>query len=193
MKENLEKNSKLKILLELYLTFLKIGSFTIGGGYAMLPIMQTEAVDNKKWCTEEEVVNFIAISQSLPGMFAANLAASIGNKLAGVLGAFFAVLGTITPSLVVISLFASFYNELTTVTILQNFFIGLRYGVYSLILIASFRMYGTTVKTTFQKVLFASIFILYFGLNISPFYLIILGCLTGIIYRHFYERGKKND
>ncbi len=190
--ETFENKNKIKILLDLYLTFLKIGSFTIGGGYAMLPIMQTEAVDNKKWCTEEEAVNFITLSQSLPGMFAANVAASIGNRVAGVIGAFAAVLGTITPSLVIISIFASFYEVLTKEGILQDFFIGLRYGVYSLILIASFRMYGTAVKTTFQKVLFFLIFVFYFVLNISPFILILLGCFTGIAYKRLFERGEKN-
>ncbi|MFV0519996.1 MAG: chromate transporter [Lachnospirales bacterium] len=191
--ENQNTKSKPKMLLELYLTFLKIGSFTVGGGYAMLPIMQTEAVDNKKWCTEEEVVNYITVAQSLPGMFAANVSGSIGNKMAGTLGAIVSVLGTITPSLVIISIFATYYDILTKPGMLQDFFVGLRYGVYSLILIASFRMHGSAVKSNFQKVLFITIFILYFIFNVSPFILIIFGTIIGIIYRLAFERGVKND
>ncbi len=178
-------------LLDLYLTFLKIGSFTIGGGYAMLPIMQTEAVDKKKWCTEEEVVNYITVAQSLPGMFAANVAGSIGNKLGGFLGAFLAVLGVITPSIVVISLFANFYQILTEPGVLQDFFNGLRNGVYALIILACLRLYKNAVTTKAQLILFILILILYFLFNISPFYLLLIGCFSGIFYKYIEERVKK--
>ncbi len=183
--------STLHKLLDLYLTFLKIGTFTIGGGYAMLPIMQTEAVDNKKWCTEEEVTNYITLAQSLPGMFAANVAGSIGNKVSGVLGAFTAVLGVITPSIVIISIFANFYYILTEPGIIQDFFNGLRNGVYALIFIACLRLYKNAVKSNAQLILFIIILVLYFVFKISPFYLMIIGCFSGIVYRLLMERMKK--
>ncbi len=178
-------------LLDLYITFLKIGSFTIGGGYAMLPIMQTEAVDTKNWCTEEEVTNYITLAQSLPGMFAANVAGSIGNKLAGVLGAFFAVLGVITPSIIIISIFANFYHLITEPGILQDFFNGLRSGVYALIFLACLRIYKNAVNTKAQLFLFVLILFLYFIANIQPFYLMLIGCFSGILYKHIEERLSK--
>ncbi len=184
----MEYKNKLHKLLDLYLTFLKIGSFTVGGGYAMIPIMQTEAVDTKKWCTEEEVVNYVTLAQSLPGMFAANVAGSIGLKLAGTLGAFLAVLGVITPSIVIISIFANFYYLLTEPGIIQDFFNGLRNGVYALIFIAALRLYKNAVQSKAQVILFIVILLLYFVLKISPFYLMIIGCFSGIIYKILKER-----
>ena len=93
------------IYLELFLTFLKIGAFTFGGGYAMLPLIQ-DAVLQNKWSTQEEIIDFIAVSESTPGPFAINMATYVGSQTGGVLGAVCATLGVVLPSFIVILIIA---------------------------------------------------------------------------------------
>ena len=98
------------IFLELFWTFFKIGAFTFGGGYAMLPLIQ-EAVLTKGWATSEALINFIAVSESTPGPFAINMATYIGSEQGGVFGAFCATLGVVMPSFIVILLVAKFFDK----------------------------------------------------------------------------------
>ncbi len=169
-------------LLEIYLCFLKIGSFTIGGGYVMIPLMQDLAVKEKKWCNEEEVLEYITIAQSLPGMFGANVATNIGYKVAGLFGAMCAVLGMITPSLVIITAFASVYDTLMTIDIIQNAFRGIQSAVLAILFLTALKLYKQAVKTNFQKFLLCIAILLTIVFNFSPFYLIISGIVIGIIY-----------
>ena len=94
----------MKILFELFVTFMKIGGFTFGGGYAMLPMIQKEVVNNKKWATDGEVLDYFAISQVTPGVIAVNTATFIGYRLAGVMGGVFATIGVIFPSIIIIAI-----------------------------------------------------------------------------------------
>ncbi|MFV0439986.1 MAG: chromate transporter [Lachnospirales bacterium] len=183
----MDKN-KLKNILDLFLTFLKIGSFTIGGGYAMLPLVQSAAVDEKKWCTEEEIIDIIALAQSLPGMFVCNLASTIGYKIAGFWGAAATSIAVVMPSIVIISVFANFYHVLTEPGIINDFFNGLRYGVYALILIASIRLFKNAVRCKEQLYLYILVFILNLVFTISPFYLLVFGFLSGILYKHYFDK-----
>ncbi len=177
--------------LEIYLSFLKIGSFTIGGGYVMIPLMQDLAVKEKKWCTDEEVLEYVTIAQSLPGMFGANVATNIGYKVGGVLGAASAVLGMITPSLVIITAFASIYDTIMTIDIIQNAFKGIQSAVLALLTLTAINLYKQAVKTNFQKVLLALAVGLTMLLSFSPFYLIISGIVIGIVYS--VSKAKKEE
>ena len=98
----------LKKLLELYFTFFKIGSITFGGGLTMLPILERELIDSRKWITSEELLDYYAIAQSTPGIIAVNVSTFVGHKQAGIPGAFFATLGMISPSIIIITLIAEF-------------------------------------------------------------------------------------
>ncbi len=169
-------------LLEIYICFLKIGSFTIGGGYVMIPLMQDLAVKEKKWCNEEEVLEYITIAQSLPGMFGANVATNIGYKVGGLFGAACAVLGMITPSLVIITAFASVYDTLMEIAIIQNAFRGIQSAVLAILFLTALNLYKQAVKTNFQKFLLVIAILLTILLNFSPFYLIISGIVIGIVY-----------
>ncbi len=169
-------------LLEIYLCFLKIGSFTIGGGYVMIPLMQDLAVKEKKWCNEEEVLEYITIAQSLPGMFGANVATNIGYKVGGLFGAMCAVLGMITPSLVIITAFASVYDTIMTIDIIQNAVRGIQSAVLAILFLTALKLYKQAVKTNFQKLLLCIAILLTIFLNFSPFYLIISGIAIGVIY-----------
>jgi chromate transporter len=101
----------MKDLLNLYWTFVKIGCVTFGGGYAMLPILQREIVENKGWATEEELTDYFAIGQCTPGVIAVNTATFIGRKRFGVAGGIFATLGVVFPSIVIISLLAGVITQ----------------------------------------------------------------------------------
>ena len=120
------------LYLELFLTFFKIGLFTIGGGYAMLPLIQAD-VQAKGWMTAEELVNFIAVSESTPGPFAVNVSTYVGAELAGLPGAFCATLGVVLPSFLIILLVARFYAAFRSSAIVSGAMGGLRPAVIALI------------------------------------------------------------
>ncbi|MEG1016423.1 MAG: chromate transporter [Oscillospiraceae bacterium] len=120
------------IYLELFLTFLKIGAFTFGGGYAMLPLIQTEVL-NKGWMTMAELVNFIAVSESTPGPFAVNISTYVGATTAGPLGAFCATLGVVLPSFVIILLVAKFFTAFRKSKIVDGCMSGLKPAVIGMI------------------------------------------------------------
>lgn len=120
------------IFLELFLTFFKIGAFTFGGGYAMLPLIQTE-VTAKGWISAEEIVNFVAVSESTPGPFAINMATYVGSEMGGVFGAFCATMGVVLPSFVVILIVAQFFQKFKSSRVIRGCMSGLKPAVIGLI------------------------------------------------------------
>lgn len=120
------------ILIELFLTFLKIGAFTFGGGYAMLPLIEEEVAAHG-WLTLEELVNFIAVSESTPGPFAVNISTYVGMETAGLAGAFFATLGVILPSFIIILIVARIYDSFRKNRIVSGCMAGLKPAVTGLI------------------------------------------------------------
>jgi len=121
------------MLLDIFLTFFKVGSFTIGGGYAMLPIIQQEVVDRKKWLGEEEFLDSIAVTNSLPGPLAINCATFVGYKTAGIPGAVSAALGAVMPSFLIILVIATFFGSIKDNAVVQDIFAGVRPAVVALI------------------------------------------------------------
>ena len=120
------------IYLNLFWTFFKIGLFTIGGGYAMIPLINAEVISHN-WLTEAQLIDFIAISESTPGTFAVNIATFVGATTAGVFGAICTTLGVVLPSLIIIILIAKVFNKLTDKTLVKDAFSGLRPAVVGLI------------------------------------------------------------
>ncbi len=173
----------MKIYIDLFLTFFKIGIFTVGGGYAMIPIIQNETVDQKKWLNEEEFADFATLSQSLPGVIAINLSTCVGKKIRGFKGAIVSVLGVTLPSLMIIMAIAAIYNELIKNTILQNAFKGVRATVVALIFYAVLRLAKSSVQSKFQLFIAISAFILVFFLKISPPYIILFSAILSILLR----------
>ena len=115
-----------KRLWELFYTFAKVGVMTFGGGYAMLPILQREVVENKGWATEEELADWFAIGQCTPGIIAVNTATFVGQGLAGSIGGIVATLGVVFPSLIIITVIAAFIQNFAHLAIVQNAFAGIR-------------------------------------------------------------------
>ena len=128
-------------LTELFVTFFKIGAFTFGGGYAMIPLIQKEAVENKNWVSDEDILDIVAIAESTPGPIAINAATFVGYRTAGNWGSFFATLGVVMPSFIIISLIAILLSEFATLKPCVYAFYGIRAGVLALIIKAIWGMY----------------------------------------------------
>ena len=136
----------MNILLDLFLTFAKIGLFTFGGGYAMLSIIENNCVERKQWITHDEMMNITVIAESTPGPIAINCATFTGYKKAGFIGALAATLGIIVPSFVIIYLISMFLDNFSELTVIAHAFKGIKIAVGLLILDAAFTMIGKMQK-----------------------------------------------
>ena len=174
----------MKKLWQLFLVFFKIGAFTFGGGYAMIPIIQREVVENKKWVTDDDILNVIAIAESTPGPIAINSATFIGYKVAGVIGAACATLGVVIPSFVIISVIAYFLNKFSEIKAVQYAFYGIRAGGLALVIKALITMYKKMPKTAiaYGVALFAFIASVIFDIiNVSIIYVILACAVIGLV------------
>ena len=173
---------KKNILLDLFLTFLKIGAFTFGGGYAMIAFIAKEAVERHKWITEIEFMDLIAVAESTPGPIAVNSATYVGYKLKGFWGAFFATLGVILPSFVIIVIISFFIEEFRSLEYVNYAFTGISAAVAVLIINAALKLYKSLEKSWFSIVLFIIAFsLLIFNVIPTP-YIILSGGLIGFIW-----------
>ncbi len=157
----------------------------------MVPLIQDLAVKQKGWCNEDEILEYITIAQSLPGMFGANVATNVGYKVGGLLGSISAVAGMVTPSLVIITLFASIYDTIMQYEIVQNIFSGMKSAVLALIIVTSINLFKKAVKQRIQVAIFTLAIIASLFLGISPFYLIISGLIFGPIYSILLTYNRK--
>lgn len=154
------------ILAELFLTFAKIGFFTFGGGYAMIPMIENSFVENKKWITHDEMMNVTVIAESTPGPIAINCATFVGYKKAGFLGAVIATLGIVVPSFAVIYLISMCLDSFLEITFIANAFKGIKIAVGILILDAGITMVKKMHKKVFPGVIMVCSFIAMFAINI---------------------------
>ena len=174
--------------LDLFKTFLKIGTFTFGGGYAMLSIIKREVVDNKKWITEKDFTNIITIAESTPGPIAINVATYVGYKTAGNLGSFFATLGTIFSPIIIILILSSILDVVQDNEIFKNVFWGIRIGAVALIASVLFNMYKGCKKTLYTYLTIAISLVLLFAFDISSIYIIISFMVLRLIMYAFKSR-----
>ena len=173
----------MKLMLQMFLTFAKVGVMTFGGGYAMLPILQREVVENKGWATEEELVDYFAIGQCTPGVIAVNTATFIGQKLKGTWGAIFATLGVVFPSLIIISLLAGVIEAFSHLTWVQNAFGGIRVCVCVLIANAVVKLYKKAVVDVPTFIIFLIVAAGSVFLSLSPVIFVLLAAIAGIILK----------
>ena len=171
----------MKKLLELYFTFLKIGSVAFGGGYAMLPILQKEFVVNRSWVTDEELMDYFAIGQCTPGIISVNVSTFIGNKQKGILGAIVSTLGFVTVPISLILIIAAFLKNFADLEIVNHAFAGIRVAVCVLILNAVERLWKKSIINNIAFGLFLVIFALTIFTDISPAIFVILAGITGIL------------
>lgn len=173
----------MKILLEMFLTFAKVGVMTFGGGYAMLPILQREVVENKGWAREEELMDYFAIGQCTPGVIAVNTATFIGQKNKGILGGILATLGVVFPSLIIISLLAGVIEAFSHLQWVQNAFGGIRVCVCVLILNAVVKLFKKAVVDIPTLIIFILVAIGSLFLNVSPVIFVVLAAFAGLILK----------
>ena len=152
----MKKESKIFQILVLFLTFLKIGAFTFGGGYAMIPIIQREVVEKRKWANNSDILDILAVSESTPGPIAVNAATYIGFRVAGFWGALFATFGLAIPSFVIIFAISYFYETFMSWTIIQAAFKGLSIGVIILLFMAVNKLRKAVPNSILSIVLFTT-------------------------------------
>ena len=168
-------------LFDLFKTFFRIGGLTFGGGYAMLPMLEKEVVENRNWTTSEELLDYYAVGQTTPGVIAVNTATFVGYKVKGVLGALFATVGVVFPSLVIIMIIATCLQNFAQYEVVQNAFSGIRVVVAVLILNAIIKLWKNSVIDKIGIVVFILTFICGVVLNISSIYIVISSAILGII------------
>ena len=169
-------------LLSMFFTFAKIGAFTLGGGYAMVPIMEKEIVDRKGWLTREEFMDILIVAQSTPGLFAINMASHIGNKARGVLGGVIGSLGVALPSIVVILLIAMFFRTFKDNVYIEKIFMGIRPAVVALIAAPCFSMARTAKISIYNLWIPVVACILITAFGVSPIWIILVAGLAGYVW-----------
>lgn len=181
--------NKNNLILKIFIVFFKIGAFTIGGGYAMLSLIEDEIVNKKKWLSQDEFLEGMVIAQSTPGVLAVNISIVTGYKIAGFLGMFAGVLGSILPSFLIVLLLSRFLMIYRHTEIFIAFFNGLKPAVVALILISVCRI-ARSSKVNYKNFFIPlGIALIVKFTDISPIYIIIATMILGNIY--FSNRDKK--
>lgn len=173
----------MKELLDLFLVFARIGGFTFGGGYAMLPILQREVVEKRGWATEEELMDYYAIGQCTPGIIAVNTSTFIGYKLRGIVGGIVATLGCIFPSLVIITIIAAFIQNFAEYAVVQHALAGIRVCVCVLIINAVLKLGKKSVIDKATALVFLAVFACSLFINVSPIFFILCAGVAGIVIK----------
>ena len=180
----------MKKYIDLFLVFAKIGVMTFGGGYAMLPMLERELVDERSWTTNEELMDYFAVAQCTPGVIAVNTATFVGFKLYGNLGGIVATLGVVFPSLVIISVIAGVLTNFADLPAVKHAFAGVRVCVCVLIFNAVVKLWKGAIKDKAALALFLIVFILSVLFDVSPVVYVIACAAAGIFLTKMGVRGK---
>lgn len=180
----------MKELWELFITFAKMGVLTFGGGMAMLPILQREVVETKRWATEDEIVDYFAIGQCTPGIIAVNTATFVGQKRKGISGGIVATLGVVFPSLIIITILAGLINNFSDVAWVQNAFAGIQVCVCVLIFNAVLKLLKKSVVDKWTGAIFVLVLLGGVFLNISPVWFILVAAVLGILLKNLEVKRK---
>ena len=172
----------MKVLVQLYWAWFKMGLFTFGGGYAMLPMIQQEVIEKYKWATEDEIMEYYAIGQCTPGIIAVNTATFVGYYQKGVLGAIAATLGVISPSFIIIGIIASLISNFAEIEVVQHALKGINVAVCVLMFTAITNLWKKNIKNIGSVCIFALSLILAAFTDISTVYLVIIAAVLGVIF-----------
>lgn len=190
----------MKEILVLFINFFKIGLFTFGGGYAMIPHIKDLCVEKKKWLTDEEMIEMIAVAEATPGPIAVNMATFIGYKRKGILGGIITTLGVILPSFIIIFVISLFFDKFLSLTYVKYAFEGIKCAVAFLICKAGIDLFKKINKNALSISLFVITFLSMiafdlFSISFSSIFIILLGGILGLtIYTNIdkkKERGNK--
>ena len=173
----------MKIYLQLFFTFFKIGMFTIGGGYAMIPLLEREVVDKKKWLSSKDFLDIIAIAQAVPGIIFINVAIYVGYKIRGTKGCIVSILGSVLPSFAVILSIAMVFRDFKDNETVNKIFKGIRPVVVALIITPLWKMVKSAKITWKTAIIPVFIAVMIWQTNISPIIFIVLGIVAGLIWQ----------
>lgn len=179
--------------MNLFATFFKIGLFTLGGGYAMIPLIETEVVDRHKWIERQMFMDLIAIAQSCPGVFAINMSIFIGYRLKGLRGAVLTSLGTAMPSLLIILAIAMFFQSFQDVPWVAATFAGIRPAVVALIAVPTWNM---AVKARIGWIncwIPIASALLIWAMGVNPIYIVLAAGIGGFLYGQFFSSGESQE
>lgn len=171
----------MKELIEIFIASFKVGGMTFGGGYAMLPILQKEVVEKKQWNTEEEILDYYALSQCLPGIIMVNTLVFVGQKRRGRLGAIMSALGAVTPSFIIISIIATLLTTFADLAVVQNAFAGIRVCVCVLIFNSILKLWKSSVIDWKCLIMFIAIAIGSYALDITPIAFVVGSAIVGVL------------
>lgn len=166
----------------MFFSFFYIGLVTIGGGLAMLPIMEEEFVNKRKFLSKDEIIDIFALAQSIPGVIAINTSLLTGFKTAGILGGIMAGIGVMTPSFIIILMIAPIFERFQDTQYVNKAFLGIRGAIAGLILLSAFGMGKQVMKDAFTVMLFIFSFVLVVFFNLNVIYALLISALTGFIY-----------
>jgi chromate transporter len=177
-------------LLELFIIFFKIGTFTIGGGYAMVPLIEKEVVDKKGWINRKDFLEMLALAQSAPGPIAVDVAVFVGYKVAGVPGSIVSVFGAIFTAFAVLIIIAMYFTGMKDSPTVERVFKGIRPAVVALIAAPVLRL-GKSAKINRKTIIIPILTVVFIAfLNVNPIYIIIVSALCGILYGFMKKRGE---
>lgn len=181
------------MLLELFIVFFKLGAFTIGGGIAMLPLLQNSMIFEKKWFTEEEFVDMIAVCQGLPGIVAINMATYVGFKKKGLLGSLVATIGVILPSFLIILIVAKSLTAIGDNRIVNGAMAGFRAAALGLVLVSVYQLGKTVFKDKLTVVLAILSFVMITVFKINTAYVILLFLIYGVASAYIAKRKIESE
>ena len=183
--------NKLKQYLELYLTFVKIGAFTFGGGLAMMPIMQRELIEKRGWLTEEELIDYFAIGQSTPGIIAVNVATFVGYKRLGWFGGIIGTIGVVTPSWIIIMLLAGAISSVDKYPLAQKALKGINVAVAALLTSVIVKFSKKTIKSIWNVFFMLLAFTLIYFFKVQSVWIIIASLVTGSLLALYRQKKSR--
>lgn len=172
----------MKILIQLFVAWFKMGLFTFGGGYAMLPMIQKEVIEKYHWATEDEIMDYYAIGQCTPGVIAVNTATFVGYYQKGVIGGVVATLGVVSPSLIIISLIAGLISNFSDLLVVQHALNGIRVAVCMLMINAVLKLGKSNLKGAGSYLIFAVALVASMFTSVSTVILVILAGVAGVVF-----------
>lgn len=173
----------MKMYLEIFLTFLKLGVFSFGGGYAMIPLIEREVCINKKWIEREKLYDVFSISEALPGAIALNASAFVGYTIAGIRGAIAALLGNLVPSVAIVWALTASFVQFKDNPMVQNAFNGIRPAIIALITFASYKIARSGIKDWFTPFIFIGAFVACLVYSLPPIPVILAAATAGVLIK----------
>ncbi len=180
----------MKVYWDLFVSWFKMGLFTFGGGYAMLPMIQKEVIEKHQWATEDEVMDYYALGQCTPGIIAVNTATFIGYKIKGVMGGIVATFGVVAPSIIIISLISSLISNFSELEVVRHALKGIQVAVCVLMFVAIEKLLKKGVKDLPGILIFIAALALSLFTDLSTVILVILAGLAGYV---IFVLGKRKD